>query len=131
MYKGQAGSQTATFVLTRAGDTAATINVRAATANGTATAGSDYTAMSATIVAFAAGETTKTLTVNLNGDTTVEPDETILLNLTALVGAAISDSSGTATIANDGSVKRRCGKGVARVRGSRTSAPPPAGPRRR
>src|SRR5262249_39550195 len=53
---------------------AAPVTVDFATANGTATAPSDYAATNGT-VSFAPGETAKTVTVQVNGDTTVEPDE--------------------------------------------------------
>ena len=53
-----------------------------ATANGTATAGSDYVAASGTLT-FAAGETSKTLTRPVLGDTDLEPDETFAVTLCA------------------------------------------------
>ena len=59
-----------TFTLTRSGGTAA-FDVNFATANGTATAGEDYVAASG-IVRFAAGETQKTVSVTINGDTKFE-----------------------------------------------------------
>jgi hypothetical protein len=71
-----------------------------ATANGTATAGSDYAAGSGT-VNFGVGESTKTVTVQVNGDTTVESNETFNVNLTGPTGATIADSQGVGTIVND------------------------------
>ena len=68
---------------------------------GTATAGTDYTAISAGTLTFAAGETAKTLTVSVTGDTTDEPDETVVVSLSGAVNAAISTASGTGTITDD------------------------------
>jgi len=73
------------------------------TANGTATAGSDYTAASGTLT-FAPGETSKLITVALIGDSTVEPNETFTINLTDAVNAELPTSPFTATIANDDDV---------------------------
>ncbi len=70
-------------------------------ANGTATAGSDYTPLAATTVTFAAGETTKAVTVTITVDLVVESNETFSLGLSAAVGATISDTGGLATIVND------------------------------
>ena len=75
--------------------------VNYATANGTATAGSDYTATSGTLT-FAAGETTKTVSVPVLGDTSVESDETFTLTLSNPAGATLgAAASATATIVND------------------------------
>src|SRR5262249_18052598 len=73
-----------------------------ATADGTATAPSDY-AQGSGMLTFAAGESTKTVTVVVNGDTTVEGNETFFVNLSGAVGAGVSDAQGQATITNDDS----------------------------
>ena len=98
--EGNAGATTATFTvsLSAAASTAVTVNY--ATADATATAGSDYVAGSGTL-SFAVGETAKTLTITVNGDTTVEPNETFLVNLSTPVGATIADAQGQGTIVND------------------------------
>jgi len=72
-----------------------------ATANGTASAPGDYLANSGTLT-FAAGQTTRTITVVVNGDTINETDETFFVNLNNAVNAIISDAQGVVTIANDG-----------------------------
>ncbi|MCW5759543.1 MAG: hypothetical protein KIS90_07230, partial [Phenylobacterium sp.] len=98
--EGDSGTTIATFTLTRTGGDGA-FSVDYATANGTATAGSDYVAASGT-VNFGVGETSKTVTVTINGDTTSEPDETFFVNLTNPTGGAvIGDAQGQGTIAND------------------------------
>jgi hypothetical protein len=77
------------------------VTVDFSTADATAAAPGDYLAGSGT-VSFAPGETTKTLTVQVNGDTTVEPDETFAVNLANATGnVTIADAQAIATIAND------------------------------
>ena len=71
-----------------------------ATADGTATAGSDYTATSGTLT-FTPGTTTRNVTVSVTGDLTVEPNETFFVNLSAPAGAVIGDGQGVGTIVND------------------------------
>ena len=69
-------------------------------AGGTATAGSDFTFAPVT-VGFAAGETSKTVNVQVIGDTAVEGSETVVLGLSSVSGATIGTPSGTLTITND------------------------------
>ncbi|MGQ8338419.1 Calx-beta domain-containing protein [Sunxiuqinia sp. A32] len=79
-----------------------TINVTYATANGTATtADSDYNPKSATVLTFAPGESTKSISVTTTGDSYYEPDETFVVNLTSPVNSSINNSQATGTIAND------------------------------
>ena len=73
-----------------------------ATAGGTATEGTDYTAASGTLT-FAAGETTKTVAVTLADDSLDEPEEAFELRLSAAVNATLSRGTATGTINdNDG-----------------------------
>ena len=72
-----------------------------ATSNGTATAGSDYIAKSLTAQTIAAGATTYTFSVDVNGDTSFEPNETFFVNVTNVTGAFIADGQGIGTIVND------------------------------
>jgi chitinase len=76
------------------------VTVVYATASGTAAPGSDYLTTTGTLT-FAAGVSTQTLTVPVNGDTTVEPDETVLVNLSTATNAVVGDAQGVATITND------------------------------
>jgi len=99
--EGNSGTKAATFTVTRSGDTSGASSVRYYTTNGTAVAGSDYVALPLAAMNFAAGETTKSVAVAVNGDTVVEPSETFYLNLSSPTGATISDASGTGTIQND------------------------------
>jgi len=99
-YEGNAGTAAATFTLTRTGNLAVASTVTVKTRNGTAVAGSDFTARSATVT-FAPGESTKTVAVDLTGDTTAEPNETLTLALTSASGATLTDGGATGTIVND------------------------------
>jgi chitinase len=93
---------TFTFQVTLSVASSSSVSVRFATANGTATAGKrgDYLATSGTLT-FSPGQTVKTVTVTVNKDTTVEPDETFFVNLSSASGATIAVSRGTGTILND------------------------------
>ena len=71
-----------------------------ATANGTATAGSDYRAAAGTLT-FAPGQTSKTITVLVNGDRLGEPNETYFVNLSSPGNATIADGQGAGTIVDD------------------------------
>ena len=103
LTEGNSGTKLATFTVTLSAASTSTVTVNYATANGSATAGSDYVATSGTLT-FAAGTTTKTLSVTVNGDTTGEPDETFLVNLSVPSGATIADAQGIGTILNDDSL---------------------------
>ncbi|MCX7033297.1 MAG: endonuclease/exonuclease/phosphatase family protein, partial [Arenimonas sp.] len=76
------------------------VTVNFATADGTASAGSDYVAASGTAT-IAEGATSTTVSVTINGDTATEADETFFVNLTSPTGAVVSDAQGVGTIQND------------------------------
>jgi large repetitive protein len=76
------------------------VSVAYATADGTATAGSDYVARTGTLT-FPAGTTSQTVAITVNGDTTPEPNETFVVNLSSPAGAAIGTAQGTGTILNN------------------------------
>ena len=92
---------TLTYTVTLSNPSASTVTVGFNTANGTALAGSDYTANSGTLT-FAPGETTKTITVAITNDTVFEGNETYAVNLSAPTNATIATGSVTTTIADDG-----------------------------
>jgi LPXTG-site transpeptidase (sortase) family protein len=72
-----------------------------ATADGTATAPGDFTARSLTSQSIAAGSSTYTFDVQVNGDEVAEGDETYLVNITNITNATAVDTQGTGTITND------------------------------
>ncbi len=90
--------------LSSAVDTAITLDYT--TANGTATTeDNDYTAIPTTTLTFNPGETSKTITVAVNGDNQVELNETFFLNLSNLQtngsNVTLADNQGQGTINND------------------------------
>ena len=92
---------TLTFTVTKTGAANQPHSVSYATANGTAVAGSDYTAKSGTLT-FTSGQTSKGISVGTVEDTTHEPNETMFVNLSgATGGATIADSQGQGTITDD------------------------------
>jgi hypothetical protein len=68
--------------------------------DGTATAGSDYTAASGTLT-FLPGVISQSIVLSIVGDTSAEAAETILVNLTSPVNATIADAQGVVTISDD------------------------------
>jgi len=72
-------------------------------ANGTAEAGSDFTAVGTPTLAFVEGETSMTVDVIIAGDTDIEMDETLTINLSNPTGTdvTIAEGSATGTILND------------------------------
>lgn len=74
------------------------------TANGSATAGSDYVAVVAGTVVIAPGASTGNLPVTINGDTTIEPDETFTVTITGALNATLGAATATGTILNDDAV---------------------------
>jgi uncharacterized membrane protein YciS (DUF1049 family) len=98
--EGNTGTQNAVFTVTLSAASGQTVTVNYATANGTATAGSDYVARSGTLT-FIAGTTTQTIPVTINGDTTREANETFFVNLSGASNATIADNQGLGTIVNN------------------------------
>jgi hypothetical protein len=98
--EGNSGTRTANFTVRLAPTSGGTVRVNYATANGTATAGSDYNAISGTVT-FNAGESTKTVPVTINSDTTSEANESFFLDLSAPMGAALADNQALGTILDD------------------------------
>ncbi|TAE95719.1 MAG: DUF4347 domain-containing protein [Oscillatoriales cyanobacterium] len=112
ILEGNSGKTPATFTIARNGSTELFSTVDYSMA-GTATNGSDYNNIGGTSgattatgkITFAAGETSKTITLDVLGDGLVEPDETVTVTLSNPVspGGAptIPTATATMTIAND------------------------------
>ena len=79
------------------------IAVAYTTLDGTATlAGADYVGPVAGVVTFAPGETSKTVTFDVLGDTIKESDETFILHLyEPSENATIAEDTGVGTVVND------------------------------
>ena len=102
LLEGNAGTSLATFTVRLSASAALPVTVAYATRDGSATvANSDYVATSGTLT-FRPGETTKTVSVTVNGDTTLESDEVFSLDLTnPSRGATILTPTATCTILKD------------------------------
>jgi hypothetical protein len=100
--EGNSGTKALVFTVTLSAATPQTVTIPYTTTNGTATAGSDYAA-SAGSVTFTANQTSRTISVTINGDTAVEANETFTLTLSSPTNATLADGSATGTITNDDS----------------------------
>ncbi len=106
VVEGNGGTKSVTFTVTLSQASGKLVTVNFATADGTATsANSDYTANSG-ILSFAPGETTKTITIFILTDQTVEADETFVVNLSSAGNATVADAQGVCTIVNDDTPKK-------------------------
>jgi hypothetical protein len=100
LAEGQSGSTNAAFSAALSAPSSQTVTVSYTTANGTATAGSDFTAASGTLT-FAAGTTSQQILVPVLGDNIAEADETFSVTLSNPVNATLGTATGTGTITND------------------------------
>jgi hypothetical protein len=98
-FEGTSGSSNFVFTVTLSAAATSPVTVDYATADGTATvASNDYTAASGTLT-FAAGTTTQTITVAVNGGTATQANENFVVNLSdASSGTTISTAQGVGTI---------------------------------
>jgi Ca2+-binding RTX toxin-like protein len=106
--EGNSGTTNAVFTVTLSNPVDTSVTLNYSTANGTATtADNDYTAIATTPLTFNVGETSKTITVAVNGDTKVENNETFFVNLSNLQAngrnVTITDNQGQGTINDDDS----------------------------
>ncbi|HMN91366.1 MAG TPA: DUF4082 domain-containing protein, partial [Saprospiraceae bacterium] len=102
LNEGNSGTTTFTFTVSLsapAGPGGVTFDI--ATTDGTAVAPDDYTTKSLTGQTIPAGSSTYLFTVLVNGDMTVEPDETFFVNVTNVTGANVTDGQGQGMIVND------------------------------
>ena len=100
--EGNSGTTPATFTVSLSHASGNPVTVQYATANGTATAGADYTAGSGTLT-FNPGVTSLPIAVPVTGETAAEPNETFAVNLTTPVNGVFGDNQGAGTIVNDDS----------------------------
>ncbi|MCX2929127.1 cellulase family glycosylhydrolase [Mycobacterium sp. CVI_P3] len=98
--EGNSGTTNATFTVTLSKPATTPVTVGYTTANGTATAGADYTATTGTLT-FNPGVTSQTITVKITGDTAVEAGETFTVTLANPTGATIARGTATGTVTND------------------------------
>lgn len=101
--EGNSGTTKLTFKVTKLGGAAQDVTVAYATADGTAKKGEDYKETTGTLT-FTATDVTKTVDVDVTGDTTIESDESFdltLANATPANVVLLNTSFGTATIKDD------------------------------
>ncbi|HNP25077.1 MAG TPA: Calx-beta domain-containing protein [Panacibacter sp.] len=77
-----------------------TVKIKYKTFNNTATAGSDYIAKQGTL-SFLPGQTTKNISITINGDTQPEANESFYVRLSSAVNATIADDTAIGLIRND------------------------------
>jgi chitinase len=101
LLEGNTGSQQAAVTVTVSAPHANGITVNYRTIDGTATAGSDYNAVSGKLT-FAKNEMSKTILVPVRGDRVVEPDEYFSIQLSnPSKGTSIANGTGYVTIVDD------------------------------
>ena len=100
VIEGDSGTSTLTFLvtLTRASEEPVTVDF--ATHDATAMAGQDYTETSGTLT-FAAGETSREVSVGVLGEALEEANETLLLKLSNATGAELAQNQSAGTIIDD------------------------------
>ncbi|MBK7393685.1 MAG: VCBS repeat-containing protein [Chloracidobacterium sp.] len=103
LAEGDSGITNFVFTVTKTGSSGISATVEYNTVSGTATSPLDFAAISAMTLTFAPSTTTDTqqVTVQVNGDTTGEPDETFTVRLSNATNATIADADGLGTIVND------------------------------
>lgn len=111
--EGNAGTVQTTVTVTLSRASTDHVGVDFSTADNTATfSGSDYYSQSGRLV-FAPGETSKTMTLTIVGDTVDENNESFFVNFSAPTNATLADTQSVVTITDDDT--------------STTSPPPPSG----
>lgn len=100
--EGDAGTKRAALSVRRAGPVRGTSSLRFATANGTATAGSDYVRRSGRL-RFRRGQRRKAIVVTVRGDTVDEANETFVVRLSRARGGRLARPRAVATIVDDDS----------------------------
>lgn len=98
--EGDSGTSTLEFTVSLSAASSDTITVDFSTGSDTANAGEDYVSTTGTL-SFAPGETSKSITVIINGDTDFEESERFHVNLSNPVNANLERSTAAGTIIND------------------------------
>jgi hypothetical protein len=116
LLEGHVGTTPATVTLSLSQASSSTVTVSFATQSGTAGDagsgnGNDYTG-AAGVVTFPPGSLEQTVTVNLIGDTTIEPDEYFTVQLASPVNATLAVNQARVTILNDDFGAAGTGTGV-------------------
>ncbi|MEQ1639843.1 MAG: peroxidase family protein, partial [Novosphingobium sp.] len=95
--EGDSGTSTITFTVTQSAVSGTATTVNWGTTDGTASSASDFAGGTGSVT-IAAGDTSATFTVTVNGDTAIEGDEAFTVSLSAPVNATIATGTATGTI---------------------------------
>jgi hypothetical protein len=99
--EGNSGDKVMTFTISLSQAVGTDVTYTATTANGTATS-VDYVPASLSGETIPAGQLSKTFSVTIHGDTTVEADEKVALDISNVTGpVVVGNSRGVGTILND------------------------------
>jgi endonuclease/exonuclease/phosphatase family metal-dependent hydrolase len=98
--EGNSGTTAVSFLVKLSTASSLPVTVSYATVDRTATAGSDYDAVSGSL-SFPPGTTSLPVVVNVNGDLVREPNEIFFLQLTSVTNATIVYGRGIGVITND------------------------------
>lgn len=98
--EGNAGTVTATFNVSLSAAYTQPVSIHYTTASGTAVAGSDFVAVEGTLT-FSPGQTSRPITVQINGDQVAENTEAFYVDLTSPTNAFVTDSQGVGVIVDD------------------------------
>jgi uncharacterized repeat protein (TIGR01451 family)/CSLREA domain-containing protein len=101
--EGNAGTRNLVFTVTLSEPSAQTVTVQYTTADGSATAGQDYTGVVTPVtLTFVPGDTSENLAIQIIGDTVYENgNESFFVNLSSPTNAEILDGQGQGTILED------------------------------
>jgi hypothetical protein len=105
VVEGNSGTTQADFGVTLSSPSGKLIQLTYSTADISATAGSDYQAVSNVVLSIPAGSSSASISVAVNGDTSIEPDETFALNISNPINATISGAPATGMILDDDGLK--------------------------
>lgn len=99
--EGNSGTKTLDFSISLSEPSTTLVKFNIATSNETASAGSDYVAKNLSNQTIAIGQVSYTFSVVINGDTTVEGNETFFVTLSNITGATSNTSEAQGTILTD------------------------------
>jgi hypothetical protein len=100
--EGNSGTIAFNFTVSLSAASGKTVSTNYTTVDNTALGGSDYQPAN-DVLTFSPGQTSKQITILVNGDTQVEPNETFLVTLYNLNNASVGKATGLGTILNDDS----------------------------
>ncbi len=98
--EGNAGTAVVNLTVTLSQVAADDVSVTYSTSNGSATAPADYQSITGSVV-IPEGATSGQAAVTINGDSSIEGNETVIVTLSNPLGAALGDSTATLTIVDD------------------------------